>query len=92
MLLYVHRDRADYWGRGTQDGYLDFHTAHAVNQDGYVRANLVTEQITRPTTHTWRTRSVPVLPAYIQYLHACQVRVTVSDSGLSCASVTSFEL
>ena len=28
MLLYVHRDRADYKGRpGAQDGHLDFHTA-----------------------------------------------------------------
>ena len=28
VLLHVHRDRADYLGRGTQDGHLDFHTAH----------------------------------------------------------------
>ena len=26
MLLYVHRDRKDYQGRGAQDGHLDFHT------------------------------------------------------------------
>ena len=26
MLLYVHRDRTDY-GRGAQDGHLDFDTA-----------------------------------------------------------------
>ena len=27
MLLYVHRDRTDYLGRGAQDGHLDFHIA-----------------------------------------------------------------
>ena len=27
MLLYVHRDRTDYQGPGTQDVLLDFHTA-----------------------------------------------------------------
>ena len=27
MLLCVHRDRADYLGRGAQVGHLDFHTA-----------------------------------------------------------------
>ena len=27
MLLYVYRDLKDYWGRGAQDGYLDFDTA-----------------------------------------------------------------
>ena len=27
MLLYVHRDRNDYWGRGAQDVHLHFHTA-----------------------------------------------------------------
>ena len=27
MLLYVHIDRKVYWGRGAQDGHLDFHTA-----------------------------------------------------------------
>ena len=27
VLLYVHRDRTDYQGRGAQDGHLDFHTA-----------------------------------------------------------------
>ena len=27
MLLYVHRDHKDYWGRGAQDDHLDFHTA-----------------------------------------------------------------
>ena len=26
-LLYVHRDRRDYQGRGALDGHLDFHTA-----------------------------------------------------------------
>ena len=26
MLLYVHRDRTDFYGRGAQDGHLDFHT------------------------------------------------------------------
>ena len=26
-LFYVHRDRKNYWGRGDQDGHLDFHTA-----------------------------------------------------------------
>ena len=26
MLLYVHRDHKDFWGRGAQDGHLDFHT------------------------------------------------------------------
>ena len=29
MLLYVHRDHKDYYGRGTQDGHLDFHTVPA---------------------------------------------------------------
>ena len=27
LLLYVHRDHRDYYGRGDQDGHLDFHTA-----------------------------------------------------------------
>ena len=27
VLLYVHRDRTDYQGRGAQDGHLDFHIA-----------------------------------------------------------------
>ena len=27
LLLYVHRDSRDYWGRGTQNGYLVLHTA-----------------------------------------------------------------
>ena len=27
VLLYVHRDHKDYYGRGAQDGHLDFHTA-----------------------------------------------------------------
>ena len=27
MLLYGHIDLKDYWGRGAQDGHLDFHTA-----------------------------------------------------------------
>ena len=27
MLLYVHRDRKDYSGRGAHEGHLDFHTA-----------------------------------------------------------------
>ena len=27
MLLYVHGDRRDYYGRGALDGHLDFHTA-----------------------------------------------------------------
>ena len=27
MLLYVHRDRTDYLGKGAQDTHLDFHTA-----------------------------------------------------------------
>ena len=27
FLLYVHRDRADYLGRGAQDAHLDFHAA-----------------------------------------------------------------
>ena len=27
MLLYVHRDNKDCWGRGAQDVHLDFHTA-----------------------------------------------------------------
>ena len=27
MLLYVHRDRTDYLGRGAQDVHLNFHTA-----------------------------------------------------------------
>ena len=27
MLLYVHRDRADYQGRGAQNDHLDFHAA-----------------------------------------------------------------
>ena len=27
MLLYVHRDHKDYYGRVAQDGHLDFHTA-----------------------------------------------------------------
>ena len=25
VLLYVHRDRNDYSGRGARDGHLDFH-------------------------------------------------------------------
>ena len=29
LWLYVHRDHKDYWGRGAQDGPLDFHTAPA---------------------------------------------------------------
>ena len=27
LLLYVHRDRTNYQGRGARDGHLDFHTA-----------------------------------------------------------------
>ena len=27
LLLYVHRDHRDYYGRGDQDGHRDFHTA-----------------------------------------------------------------
>ena len=27
MLLEVHRDRTDFYGRGAQDVHLDFHTA-----------------------------------------------------------------
>ena len=27
MLIYVHGDRKDYYGRGAQDGHLDFYTA-----------------------------------------------------------------
>ena len=27
MLLYVHRNNQAYYGRGTQDGHLDIHTA-----------------------------------------------------------------
>ena len=27
LLLCVHRDHKVYWGRGAQDGHLDFHTA-----------------------------------------------------------------
>ena len=27
VMLEVHRDRTDYWGRRAQDGHLDFHTA-----------------------------------------------------------------
>ena len=27
ILLYVHRDHKDDWGRGAQDGHLDFHAA-----------------------------------------------------------------
>ena len=26
MLIYVHRYRTDYWGRGAQNGHLHFHT------------------------------------------------------------------
>ena len=26
VLLYVHRDRTDYYGRGAQDDHLDLHT------------------------------------------------------------------
>ena len=29
MLLYVHRNRTDSKGQGTQDGHLDFHTNSA---------------------------------------------------------------
>ena len=27
LLLYIHRDHKDCWGRGAQDGHLVFHTA-----------------------------------------------------------------
>ena len=27
MLLYVNSNHKDYWGRGAQNGHLDFHTA-----------------------------------------------------------------
>ena len=26
-MLYIHRNHEAYWGRGAQDGHLDFHTA-----------------------------------------------------------------
>ena len=33
MLLYVHRDRKDYyWGLGAQDDHLDFHTAPEIER------------------------------------------------------------
>ena len=39
-----------------------------------------------------RKKDVHLVELRPLYLHACQVRVTLGDSGLcSCASVTSFE-
>ena len=29
MLLYVHRDHKDYYGRGAQDGHVDLHTVQS---------------------------------------------------------------
>ena len=36
LLLYVHRDRTDYQGRGAQDGHLDFHTARELWKQYYM--------------------------------------------------------
>ena len=33
MLLYVHRDHKDYYGRGVQDGHLDFDTVQLLNSE-----------------------------------------------------------
>ena len=32
MLLYVHRDHKDYYGRGAQDVHFDIHTADESSQ------------------------------------------------------------
>ena len=34
MLLEVHRDRTVCWGRGAQDGHLDFHTVPELREGG----------------------------------------------------------
>ena len=38
-MLQVHRNRTDYWGRGAQDGHLDFHTAPELWLAGQVEFN-----------------------------------------------------
>ena len=40
VLLYVHRNHQAYWGRGAQDGHLDFHT-QLVNSRSVVEATVL---------------------------------------------------
>ena len=40
VVSYVHRDHKDYWGRGAQDGHLDFHTAPELCMTGWKASDL----------------------------------------------------
>ena len=39
MLLYIHRDQKDCWGRGAQDYHLDFHTASELWTPSYANGD-----------------------------------------------------
>ena len=38
MLLHVHRKSTDYYGRGAQDGHLDFHTVQVLSLAGVAKS------------------------------------------------------
>ena len=40
MLLYVHRDHKDCWGRGAQDSHIDFHTAPELRNHNFTNVAL----------------------------------------------------
>ena len=57
MFLYIHRDHQDYWGRGAQDGHLDFHAAPELGaKEGRVYIQYIAaanRDIQRCQTATW---------------------------------------
>ena len=50
LLLYVHRDHSDYYGRGALDGHLDFHTAPSVLLGDTTRLNNGGQNFALPET------------------------------------------
>ena len=59
MLLHVHRDHKDYWGRGAQDGHLDFNTAPELWPNWTMMQNEVAiKQSGSNFTVIWTTRVV----------------------------------
>ena len=51
MLLYVHRDHKDYYGRGAQDDHLGFHTQLLSSDTVIVRSVLL--YVHRDRTDYW---------------------------------------